>query len=151
MRTLSGLTPRHRRVAQLLALGTSCDDIAREVKASAFTVHDWANDALVLEEVSRIQGLAVEAARIELKAATKDAIALLRHACAMGLSNPKALSAGVKAAVAILDRAGLAPPKEEPAPEAPDVPDSIEELLAMVPTATLRRLLADKEASEQET
>jgi hypothetical protein len=146
---LARLTQRHLRVAQLLALGRPCEEVAAEVRLHVDTVRHLREDETIRAEIERQRHLFVKEAASDLRAASLEAVVFLRLALqrATDSKDPKMLGPGVKAACAILDRVGLAP--RAPIPAEDEIPDSVEKLLDMVPLAALKKLVREKEAREK--
>jgi hypothetical protein len=143
---LARLTQRHLRVAQLLALGRTCEQVAEDTGLRVDSVRHLREDPSIRAEMEAQRALFVKEAASDLRAASLEAVVFLRLALerATRSNDPKLLGPGVKAACAILDRAGLAP--RPPLPDEHEVPDSIEKLLDLVPLAALQKLVREKEA-----
>lgn len=148
---LARLTQRHLRVAQLLALGRTCEQVAEDTGYGVSSVRHLREDPTIREEIERQRHLVVKEAASDLRAASLEAVVFLRLALerATASHDPKMLGPGVKAACAILDRVGLA--ARPPLVAEDEMPESVEKLLDLVPLAALRKLVREKEAREKKS
>jgi hypothetical protein len=137
------------RVAQLLALGRTCEEVAEDTRLTVSHVRHLREDEAIRAEIEAQRHLFVKEAASDLRAASLEAVIFLRLAMqrATTSDDPRLMGPGVKAATAILDRVGLAP--RPPIPAEGEVPESVQALLDMVPLAALRKLVREKEARER--
>jgi hypothetical protein len=97
---------RKQRALELILAGHSVTDIASQVGVRRETVWRWRNDPSFASEVTVRQGQRRQAIHSELDAGVLEAVQMLRGLVA----DPEApAGARVRAATALMDRAGLTP------------------------------------------
>ena len=100
------MQPKQQRALELILAGHSVTDIASQVGVRRETVWRWRNDPSFASEVSVRQGQRRQAIHDELDAGVIESVRMLRGLVADTDAPP---GARVRAATALMDRAGLTP------------------------------------------
>ncbi len=100
------MQPGQQRALELILAGHSVTDIAAQVGVRRETVWRWRNDPSFASEVSVRQGQRRQAIHDELDAGVIESVRMLRGLVADTDAPP---GARVRAATALMDRAGLTP------------------------------------------